>query len=59
MQKDLSRSKHPSSLLYDAKNIRLSTVGDSTLLAITNEKSAKDLEISVEGEYLGHCLLNE
>ena len=59
MQKDLSRSKHPTNFLYDAENIRLSTVGDSTLLAITNEKGPLNTGINVNGVYLGHCLVGK
>ena len=58
MQRDMVISKHPSSLLYDAHNIRLTVREEDTLSAITNERGPKDLNIKVTGNYLGHCLLN-
>ncbi len=59
MQRDSSISRHPSSFLYDAHNIRLTVRGNDTLYSITNEKGTKKTNISVEGTYLGHCLLNK
>ena len=59
MQRDLSPSKHPTSFLYDAKNIRLTPREGDTLLTITNEKGTSGYKgFTFEGEYLGHCLLN-
>lgn len=57
MQRDMAISKHPSSFLYDAHNIRLTARGEDTLLTITNERGPKDTNIKVTGTYLGHCLL--
>lgn len=57
MQRDMTISKHPSSFLYDAHNIRLTARGEDTLLTITNEKGPRDTGITVNGAYLGHCLL--
>lgn len=57
MQRDMTISKHPSSFLYDAHNIRLTARGEDTLLTITNERGPKDTNIAVTGTYLGHCLL--
>lgn len=59
MQRDSSISRHPSSFLYDAHNIRLTVRDNDTLYSITNEKGTKKTDISVEGTYLGHCLLNK
>lgn len=59
MQKDLSISKHPANYLYDAQNIRITARENGTLLSITNERGPKDLEIKIEGDYLGHCVLNQ
>lgn len=59
MQRDSSISRHPSSFLYDAHNIRLTVRDNDTLYSITNEKGTKRTDISVEGTYLGHCLLNK
>lgn len=57
MQRDMTISRHPSSFLYDAHNIRLTARGDDTLLTITNEKGPRPTGIEVTGTYLGHCLL--
>lgn len=59
MQKDLSISKHPANYLYDAQNVRITAREDGTLLSITNERGPKDLEIPINGKYLGHCVLNQ
>ena len=59
MQRDLSVSKHPASFLYNANNIRLTPRNGDTMYAITNEKGTLDTEITLEGTYLGHCLLNQ
>lgn len=57
MQKDLAISRHPSTFLYDAHNIRLTARGKDTLLSITNERGPLKTGIIIEGTYLGHCLL--
>ena len=57
MQRDMTISKHPSSFLYDAHNIRLTARGEDTLLTITNERGPRSTGITVQGNYLGHCLL--
>lgn len=60
MQKDLAASKHPSSFLKDAHNIRLTQREGETLLAITNEKGTLETNIQISGDvYLGHCLLGK
>lgn len=59
MQRDLSISKHPIQFLYDAKNIRLTAREGNSMLSITNEKGTSNTTVTVNGEYLGHCLLNE
>lgn len=59
MQRDISISKHPASFLYNANNIRLTPRNGDTLYAITNEKGTVDTKINLEGDYLGHCLLNQ
>ena len=58
MQRDMSISKHPTSFLYNAKNIRLTPRGDDTMFAITNERGTVEVGIKITGTYLGHCLLN-
>lgn len=59
MQRDIDISKHPSNFLYDAQNIRLTSREGDTLLSITNEKGTKDINVRINGTYLGHCLLNQ
>lgn len=59
MRRDISISKHPTTNLYDAKNVRLTSRGDDTLFAITNEKGTSTTEITITGTYLGHCLINK
>lgn len=59
MQRDLVSSKHPTTFLYDARNIRLTSRNDDTLFAITNEKGTVTTNITIPGRYLGHSLLNQ
>lgn len=59
MQRDMSISKHPSSFLYDAHNIRLTARGEDTLLTITNERGPSYAGVEIKGTYLGHCLLGK
>lgn len=58
MQKDLVCSKHPVNFLYDARNIRLTSRGDSTMLAITNEKGTR-FATDAEGVYVGHACISK
>lgn len=58
MQRDLVCSKHPVNLMYDARNIRLTSRGESTMLAITNEKGTC-WQLDVIGTYIGHALLGK
>ena len=58
MQRDMEISKHPANFLYDARNIRITQRDGTTLFAITNERGTVDLDKSITGKYLGHCLLN-
>lgn len=69
MQRDLNMLKHPANYLYDARNIRITSRGEDTLLSITNERGSKEVLVSNDngttdaigaiGYYLGHCLLNK
>lgn len=69
MQRDLNMLKHPANYLYDARNIRITSRGEDTLLSITNERGSKEVLVSntngttdaigAIGYYLGHCLLNK
>lgn len=58
MQQDFAISKQLPKYLIEAKNIRFTLNQDSTLLSITNEKGPGDLHVFVDGNYLGHCVLN-
>ena len=66
----LRRDNHPirqdAKFLWDAHNIRITNREDSTLFSITNEKGTSTPlkaidgnEINLEGEYVGHCVLNQ
>lgn len=60
MQKDINALKHPPTYLYNAKNIRITSRGDSTLYAITNEKGPSKVDdIELTGTYLGSCKLGK
>ena len=59
MQRDVSVSKHPAQFLYDGLNVRLTARESDTLLSISNEKGTFDVETSIQGTYLGHCMLNQ
>lgn len=58
MQRDVSVSKHPVNFLYDARNIRLTARDKDTLLSVTNERGTDNTNVTIPGEYLGHCLLD-
>lgn len=58
MQKDTSKSKLSKEFAFDAKNIRITTREDSTLLTITNEKGTQKNN-DIKGVYIGHCILQE
>lgn len=60
MQRDVAISKRKSEFLYDAMNIRFTARDGDTLLSITNEKGTLQLNgLSMEGTYLGHCVIND
>lgn len=59
MQRDMSISKQGAEFLWDANNIRLTAREGDTMLSITNERGTKKVEdIGFEGNYVGHCLIN-
>lgn len=64
VQRDVSASKHPAQFLYNGRNIRLTARKHSTSMSITNEKGTSPFkdengnQISIKGQYLGHCLVN-
>jgi hypothetical protein len=62
MQRDLAVSKFSNEFYYDAKNIRITSRDNNTLLSVTNEKGTKEIEIkpiSIKGTIIGHTVLNE
>lgn len=68
LQQDIAATKCDINLLIDAKNIKLDYNGEGTSLSITNEIGPKELTlyeyssnkpISIQGSYLGHCVLNK
>lgn len=65
MQRDLAISKQKAEFLWDAHNIRLTAREGDTLFAMTNERGTSKVldalgtQITMEGSYLGHCVLNK
>lgn len=65
MQRDSAISKQKAEFLWDAHNIRLTAREGDTLFAMTNEKGtskildASNNQITMDGLYLGHCVLNK
>lgn len=59
IQRDLSVSKFNPEYAFDAHNIRLTAINDSTLLSVTNEKGNKEVDnITIKGVVLGYCVIN-
>lgn len=54
MRRDNHPIKQDGKFLWDAHNIRLTARDNNTLMSITAERSTKDLNISINGTYLGH-----
>lgn len=63
MQRDVSISKQQPQFLWDAENIRLTAREGDTLMSVTNEKGSveskniDDTNVSLTGDYVGHCVL--
>lgn len=59
----MRRNNHPirqdGKFLWDAHNIRLTNREDDTLLSITNEKGTSGPLVTLEGLYVGHCVLGK
>lgn len=59
----MRRDNHPirqeSKYLWEAHNIRFTARDDNTLLSMTNEKGTKSTGISVQGQYIGYCVIGE
>ena len=63
MFKGMKRGNHEirqdGQFLWDAHNIRLTNREDNTFLSITNEKGTSDPLLTLEGHYVGHCVLGK
>lgn len=59
LRRDNHQIKQESKFLWDALNIRLTNRDDSTLLSITNEKGTLDTGVSLDGKYVGHCVVSK
>lgn len=59
MRRDNHEIKQDAKFLWDAHNIRLTNREESTFLSITNEKGTSSSRVSLEGDYVGHCVLGE
>lgn len=59
MRRDNHQIKQDSKFLWDAHNIRLTNRDDNTLLSITNEKGTSHPLCTLDGQYVGHCVLNK
>lgn len=59
----MKRDNHPTlqqaSFLWDALNIRINRKDGDTYLAITNERGNNNTNINIEGDYVGHCVLDK
>lgn len=59
MNRDMSDSKASAEFSYENKNIRLTAHSGDTLLSVTNERGNKKIGgITLEGTFLGKCVLN-
>ena len=52
MKQDASPSKHEENFAFENHNIRITAVGDSTLLSVTNEKGPKKIETKTFKKYI-------
>lgn len=59
----MRRDNHPirqeSKFLWEAHNIRFTARDDNTLLSMTNERGTKLIDVTIQGQYIGHCVLGE
>lgn len=59
----MRRDNHPirqeSKFLWEAHNIRFTARDDNTLLSMTNERGTKLIDVTIQGQYVGHCVLGE
>lgn len=58
----MRRGRHPikqeNGALWDAHNIRITDKEDNTLFSITNEKGTSEPLVTLKGNYVGHCVIN-
>lgn len=59
MKQDNHPIRQESKYLWEAHNIRFTARDDNTLLSMTNERGTKSTGISVQGQYIGHCVIGE
>ena len=59
MRRDNHQIRQDGKFLWDAHNIRLTNRDDSTFLSITNEKGTSDPLVTLQGYYVGHCVLGK
>ena len=59
----MRRDNHPirqeSKFLWEAHNIRFTARDNNTLLSMTNERGTKLVEVNIQGQYVGHCIVGE
>lgn len=59
----MRRDNHPirqeSKFLWEAYNIRFTARDNNTLLSMTNERGTKLVEVNIQGQYVGHCVIGE
>ena len=61
MSKDAAVSRHNPNLVYDAKNIRITTKdGNNSLLSVTNEKGTSAVTVpNLLGDLIGYAIMND
>ena len=61
MSRDSAVSRQNPNLVYDAKNIRITTKdGNNSLLSVTNEKGTSSVTVSgIKGSLVGYAILND
>lgn len=62
MSRDSAINQFSPKLVYEAKNIRITARGESTLLSVTNERGTKPITLeggSIEGTPIGSAVIND
>lgn len=57
LKRDTHQIRQDSKFLWNAHNIRLTNREDNTLISLTNEKGTSDILATLNGYYVGHCVL--